>query len=313
MRIKDSIFYRTRAAARWAQRRYHYDFLREPMFPETIHIENTNACNAECIMCPREKMDRRIGIMDMKLYERLVKECAGRWQLREFHLHGFGESLVDKSLHDRIALAKDHGMRNTYIVTTGSLMDEEVSRRLVLSGLDKIKISFYGATKESYEAIHFRLSFEEALKNVRGLFRVRDELGALNPQIIIQFLPMKENEGERELFSAMWKPFIDKTRGDCLTGFELHNYTDGRAYNEVRKDNRRSCPLPFTTMHILWNGDVVPCCFDYNGNAVLTNVRERSVEEAWNDLVLQRLRQAHKLLELSEFPICDDCDQIVIR
>ena len=39
-----------------------------------VRIETTNACNAACVMCPREKMDRLEGAMSMDLFRRIVSE-----------------------------------------------------------------------------------------------------------------------------------------------------------------------------------------------------------------------------------------------
>ena len=40
-----------------------------------IRFEVTNACNARCVMCPREKMKRPQGVLDMGLYKRVLDEA----------------------------------------------------------------------------------------------------------------------------------------------------------------------------------------------------------------------------------------------
>ena len=53
-------------------------------------------------MCPRDKHTRAQGIMSMEDFE-LVLDRVGSFE-GEMHLHGFGESLLDKTLPKKVAL-----------------------------------------------------------------------------------------------------------------------------------------------------------------------------------------------------------------
>ena len=75
-----------------------FDWIR-PGFPETVRVETTNACNARCVICPHQSMERAVQRMDDPLYERIVDECA-EGGCREMHLHNFGEPLLDRHLED---------------------------------------------------------------------------------------------------------------------------------------------------------------------------------------------------------------------
>ncbi len=77
-------------------------------FPRRVSIENTNACNANCTICPREKLTRDIKSMDMETFEKLLDDCiaAGATKLS---LHNFGEPLLDKRLSDKVFMAKEKG------------------------------------------------------------------------------------------------------------------------------------------------------------------------------------------------------------
>ena len=52
------------------------DRSRRPPLPEIVQIESTNICNAKCVFCPRDDMERKQGIMDMALFTKIVDECA---------------------------------------------------------------------------------------------------------------------------------------------------------------------------------------------------------------------------------------------
>lgn len=281
-------------------------------FPRRIHVENTNHCNARCIMCPRDKLTRSLGFIAWDLYTKIIDEAATKWQVQEVHLHGFGEPFLDKTLFDKIRYAKDKGIRCTYLVTTAFILREHKIQDILDAGLDKLKVSFYGATRETYERIHVDLNFEESRNNVASFLRLRDEGGYESPGLMIQWLPMPENKGENEVFRSMWKPLLDEGKGDVLVEYALHNWIDGRVYNPVdgSRPDRVSCGLPFEDMQILYNGDVVPCCYDFDAQLILGNVRNNSLEEMWNSPPFKKLREVHRKGTFEDIPLCDRCDQL---
>ncbi len=106
-------------------------------FPQEIWIENTNVCNAVCVMCPREKQSRPLGLMKFSLFEKLIKEISGfSDSVNRVHLHNYGEPLMDKELPKRIKLAKEFGIKHVFFVTNASLLTQELSREIIVAGLD---------------------------------------------------------------------------------------------------------------------------------------------------------------------------------
>ena len=292
----------------------YYQLLVSTDFPEVLHIESTNACNAKCIMCPRDEMTRRIGIMSMELFKKIMDEAATKPQVKEIHLHGFGEAPIDKNLVKKLEYAKQKGIRKTYFVTTANLLTEEISKGLILGGLDGIKFSFYGATKETYERIHQRLDFDTTVRNVEAFFRVRRSLGRKNPRVTFQFVPQKENLEEKDLIVSKWQPYFDPEIGDHFEDFNLHNWIDGRSYNPLSFSNRfrKTCSHPFRLIQIHWNGDVAPCVYDFDGTIKLGNLAQpdQTLYKIWNSPAYRRLRQIHRRRIYEREPTCNKCDQL---
>jgi radical SAM protein with 4Fe4S-binding SPASM domain len=281
-----------------------------PPFPPWVHIENTNACPARCVMCPMDTMERKTGLMDFGLYLRLIRECAAHPEVEQVHLHGFGEPLLDKTLPQKVALAKELGIRHTYFVTTGSLLTETMARELILAGLDDIKFSFYGMSKPSYEAIHRRLDFTKTVRNIETFFRVRDELKAANPAVRFQFSPGLAPAEEFDQFLAHWRPYMDRDRRDRFVTTGLHNWAGGKDYAELRlAESERHCKWPFTDIQILWNGAVVPCVYDYDGSQILGDVNESSIEEIWRSERYEAFRQIWRDRRSFSIAICSKCDE----
>ena len=64
----------------------------------------------------------------------------------------------------------------------------------------------------------------------------------------------------------------------------------------------RFCSQPFEQFNVLWNGDVVLCCIDYNGEGELVydNVLDKSILEVFNNEKMQALR--HEFLTNGAIP-----------
>ena len=144
-------------------------------FPKTIRIECTNACNAKCTICPHKDMTRKVEFMSDSLYDRIIRECTEN-SCKEIHLHNFGEPLLDKKLEERIIIAKKNGILRVKIFSNGSLLTKERGRSLIESGLDEIKISFDGATRDEFEAIRVPLKFDQVAGNILEFVQLRNEM-----------------------------------------------------------------------------------------------------------------------------------------
>ena len=281
--------------------------------PTVLMIENTNHCNAECVMCPRDTLSRKRGFMDFGLFEKIMREVSSVRRKPVTHLHGFGEPLLDKLLAERIQLAKARGIAHTYIVTNASLLVPETSRKIIGAGLDKMKISFYGTDDETYNTTMTRLNFKVTFENITEFVRIRRDMKRGNPRLVLQYIPNATNHAKTEEFKALWRPLVDTKVGDRLNVSSLHNYGGGRTYNPLGKKIVSVCYFPWTSMSVLWDGRVVTCCMDSNGVQVLGDLNLQSVQEVWNGPVLSRVRDNFRKLDYSEYPVCLSCDWVCRR
>ncbi len=283
--------------------------IKDDDFPSEIWLESTNHCNAACVMCPRELQTRSMGVMSMPLYEKLIKEMSAYSdEIQRLHMHNFGESLLVKNLPERIRFAKEHGIRHVYIVTNAYILNEKRARQLIDAGLDEIKISFYGTDTESYNSVMKRLDFDVTLENVKTFFKVRSEMKRSRPRVNIQLLPQAVDHESIEKWDAMFSELIDESAGDKLVKTPLLNFSDGRSYNRIDQMISEVCIYPWRSMVILQNGDVAPCCLDYDGKINLGSVKDQSIKEIWNGEPYRKLRKDFRNLEYADYPLCDKCD-----
>lgn len=73
--------------------------------------------------------------------------------------------------------------------------------------------------------------------------------------------------------------------------------------------NGSPCTSPFTEVSVLWNGDVVLCCYDYDGFNVIGNINSKPLKEIWKDKPVRRLRLAFEEKRTKIIPLCGNCFQ----
>ena len=277
--------------------------MREETFPKQIRIENTAACNAECVICPREKLERPTTIMKMDFFMSLAQQSKDG-QVPEIHLHGFGEPFIDKLIFDKIRYTKDLGIPRTYLVSNASLLNEQNVQKLLESGLDKIQISFLGTDTIEYDGMMRNLSYKVVKNNVETLLKAKRKLGRKKPIVVLKYI------------GPLWKlpkfVFQWRFKGAKIAYARLHNWTDGRQYNKPNKEKKhRTCPIVTNPiMQILSNGKAVPCCYDYNGQIVLGDLTKESIYEVWNGEKYKNFRALHREQRFEKIPLCNNCDKL---
>jgi hypothetical protein len=265
-------------------------------FPNTVRIETTNACNSKCVICAHSKMQRPISSMSDDLYKRLIDECA-QYNCETVHLHNFGEPLMDKGLVRRVEYAKKKGLKRVKIFSNGSLLTVDKASQLIDAGLDEIKISFDGATKQEFERIRFPLSYDKVVANVKELVRIRDrKASSLKVKIAC--------------CSTSDKDTTMQSLENCVDGFsfgKVHNWADSDIKHTVKSTIRIPCSRLWRTFTVLSNGNAVLCCLDYEGKVVLGDANKASIFEIWHSESYKRVRLLHKMARQDEIKICANC------
>lgn len=270
-----------------------------------IRFEVTNRCNANCIMCPREKMKRHQGVLDPDLYKRVLDEAIS-FGADKVSLENYGETFLDPHIFERAAYARSKGLE-VYTITNGSLLTDE-SCKSIVNLFNKIRISLYGMSKDVYDKIHKGLSFETVTANIERLFKAKEQYRS-DIKIELYFLIMKENEHQM-------RAFLDKyeNRAYAVSVWKPHNWGDGRTFRQPLDTKKVSCKRPaIGPVQVQWDGLVVPCCFDYDSRIVLGDLNRQTLYEVLHSKEYNDLREAHEKGDFSRYPFCDVCDQLQKR
>ncbi|MHC4399616.1 MAG: radical SAM/SPASM domain-containing protein [Planctomycetota bacterium] len=266
-------------------------------FPPIVRVETTNACNAKCIICPHKEMQRPVRRMDDELFGRIIDEC-GENRCREVHLHNFGEPLIDKKLEDRVRFAKKRGIPKVKIFSNGSLLNEKRARGLIEAGLDEIKISFDGATREEFERIRAPLKFDTVVNNVKGLVALRNEMKA---SLTIRVACCSTSDRNATMQSLE----------EIVDGFsfgKVHNWAVSDAQLPHQGKVRKPCSRLWRTFTVLSGGAVSLCCLDYDGQLILGTLADgATIRDVWSGAAYADVRRRHKNARQAEIDLCNGC------
>ena len=269
---------------------------RAPRMPEIVQIESTNICNAKCVFCPRDEMQRRQGIMTVELFRKIVDECADLG-ITHIRMHNYGEAFMDRKLVEKVRYAKQKGIREVGMISNGSLITEPVARGMIDAGLDAINISVDASGKEVFEATRIGLKYDKVIANIERLLRLRTESGKRRPKLILSFV-RQNNSADEAAFIEHWRSIADK-----IHVTDLHNWA-GTLNTE--SDVNYPCYRPWLTFTVLWDGRVSLCCADFDGKTILGNLNTQTIAEVWNAEPYRNVRREH--LESGGPDVCRACD-----
>lgn len=273
--------------------------------PRRIVIETTSRCNLKCKMCLRTiKMNRPAKDMNLKTFQKIISNNRKN-KLEFISLQAYGEPLLHSQIFEMIRLAKSFGIR-TGISSNATVLDKVKSHKLLKAGLDYIIFAFDGATKKTYEDIRRGANYEQVEKNIQHFLEIKRDLNS-DIFVVIQCIYMAETANEIAAFKRKWKmPGVNALRIRQLTQ-GISNYDES-----VRRQffNRRDIPCYWlwTEPTILWDGTVIPCCQDVNGDYALGNINKTTLFQIWNSSKMQRLRKNHLEGKRSTISICRDCN-----
>lgn len=268
--------------------------------PIELVIEATNNCNLRCQMCSRQKMKRKIGIMDLNLYRKIIDEISQYAEL--VYLHGLGEPLYHPKIGEMIVYAKKRKLA-VGLSTNATLLTEDKAKTLLNSGLDYLIISIDAFTSQTYLKIRGGKYFPKVVKNVKTYLKLKRKKGN-GPYTVIQFVKTKENAKEAKSFYRAWT-------GKGAEVVRIKPVIDLLKKGNQRADNlNRRCFYLWRQINMIsWDGKIVtPCCMDSNGDYNLGSVVKKTVKELWNGPKLVYLRKAHLDGSYTKISLCKNCN-----
>lgn len=290
------------------------------------NLELTNKCPMKCTMCVRTyKMTRPQGFMKMAVFTKIIDEII---QINPpfihgegFWLHHFGESLLHPDFDEMITYCSTRGVK-VGLSLNPVMLTENISTRLIKANPNLLFFAMDGHDDESFQKIRgIPKAFNKSKENILRFLKLK-EIYKSNVKVVISMINFPENEQSINKMYLYWKqqkgiddvhlkPFTD-WNGDAIEVTAKIESSKLSANDLVQKTNRLvKCHMPWQMMSITWDGDVVPCCYDYDKKYVLGNVNNNTLLEIWNGDKMKHLRRAFSS-NIVENELCKNCRSLYL-
>ena len=281
---------------------YRYDFKYYPhrrklrRFPLVVAVEASSLCNLRCGMCFQGNMDlqetrQNRGIMEYGVYEKFLFELEKN-SLYSIVFASRGEPLLNPNIDRMISEAKKRGVLDIKLNTNAVLLTEELSRRLLASGLDMIVFSVDSVDSETYRRI--RGADLNAVKhNIDRFLRIRIEefpKSGITTRVAMvmtkQMLPYAHQEVEAA--KQYWLNRVDelsvKTENDFAAVYD----------EDVEVPEKQACSLLWERVYLWHDGRINPCDIDHLSTMCVGDITKGdTIEDVWRGEKLERLREIH--------------------
>jgi pyruvate-formate lyase-activating enzyme len=276
-------------------------------FPQVVLIDNCSACNLRCSMCDHKNIAkyRKIEIMDMGLYKKIIDEVAlENPNVRIWEIF-FGDPFLCKDMAKRIEYAKDKGLTDVVLNTNGVLMTPDWSRAIINAGLDAMYVGIDAATEETYDKIRLGGDFHKAVENVLAYRDILAKECSKGQKLFVQFVISDINEHELEDFKSFWmKEKVGVKIRPRISWAGLIEAENLRSNDGLK---RKPCYWLMKTFNVCADGLVPFCTCDLHCRIKCGDLRSKTIREVWQG-ELKRYRQMHKEHRFNELPeMCQRC------
>jgi len=265
----------------------------------TFDIELTNKCNCICLMCPRDRMKRPVGMMSPDVFYRIMNEMGNlgsRWKLREIWFTGFGEPLLHPNIAEFAAYIKNNLDVYFGVTTNCMLLTDGMIEKLASTGMDSMTLSIHGLERE-HEAIVKNAPFKELLSKARKL------RAATSGRMILGVAAVETRINREVIRSGRFEKFWYDEGFDAVMVFPCHtrggNFRDENIA-ELPRRRTEDCALFHQMQFLTHNGDMTACCSDISGRARIGNILETPLRE----LLLKKREIGNPR---RHFELCRDC------
>lgn len=263
------------------------------IYPGTVQIETTTACNAHCGFCPHSTMNAK-GKMNRELISKIIDEIAS-WN-RPIQICPFltNEPFADVRIFDVMKEINSKIPKAIItIFTNASLLNQvRLSMLSQVQNIESVHCSVHHTTQHEYQK-ELGLDLGTTVENIRGLLWTSPKF----PVYVLKVsngVPAKDAEFVAfcsEHFPGA-KPYV-ATRWNWKGDISSH---DPPMLDMI-------CPR-HTSMCILHDGRVALCCMDQSGDYCLGDVNHQSLLDIYNGAI--RAKFANSLKRAND--PCNKCN-----
>lgn len=289
--------------------------------PFIINVDPADSCNFKCGFCPTgdnslmKKVGRPLSTMKFETFKKIIDDLSEFPNpIKVLRLYKDGEPLLNPKFPEMVKYAKESGkVLRVDTTTNGSLLNPQLNRKLIDSGIDRINISVEGINAEQYMSFSkYKIDFEKFVDNIRDLYNskknceivVKINGDVLSPEDEIFFKETFENISDSayiEHIMSCWPEF------DLRDGLEVNKEVAlyGQSIKEVSV-----CPYVFYSFSVNSDGNVSLCFLDWARKLLIGNIKDNTLKEIWTGEKLKDYQRMFLEGNRKTHPICKNCGQM---
>lgn len=259
-------------------------------------------------------------MLQQDLYRNIIDQLAPTLSYLTFYFQG--EPFLNNDFLDMVKYAAS---KNIYTATSTNahFLKDEVARKTIESGLDRIIISIDGTSQDTYQSYRVGGSLEKVIEGTENILKWKRKLKAKTPHVIFQFLVVGPNEHQiPEVYALAKKLGVDQVVLKTAQIYDYENGSDlipkqekyaryrlnGHGTYSLKNKLDNNCWKMWHSCVVTWDGKVVPCCFDKDAHFVLGDLTKNSFKDIWFSEKYNDFR-ATLLQDRSQIEICKNCTE----
>ena len=274
-------------------------------YPPYLLIEPVSACQLRCPFCfQSDKTFTKkpfMGVMKLELFKKIVDE-ADNLGVGAITIASRGEPTMHKKIVEMIKYVGSK--KNIFEIKFNSnagFLSDELCHELFKNDVSQVVISADHYLKEEFERLRLGAVFEEIVKNVDNLYKIREEnYPDCRTDIRISGVDNDKNL-DRKKFYDFWIKRADHVSASYpIERWDTYN-------NKKHNDINDPCEFLWDRMYVWFDGKTNPCDADYKSYLSYGTFGSNTIKDIWNGEKLNNLRNKHLKNERSTIVPCDRC------
>ncbi len=290
--------------------------------PFSVSIEPTTSCNLRCPECPSglRSFSRATGMLENDFFTKVIDQLYKRSTYIIFYFQG--EPYLNPSFLKMVEYASS---KNLYSATSTNAhyLTDEVAKKTVESGLDRLIISIDGTSQDVYSQYRIGGDLQKVIDGTKNILKWKKNLKSNTPYVVFQFLVVAPNEHQIEDVKKLAKEIgVDDI---AFKTAQINDYQNGNdlipinsSYSRYKKLGNGGFQLKNSLLNhcwkiwqsavITWDGKVVPCCFDKDAHHQIGDLQKTPFKQVWQGKEFMQFRQS-VLKSRKEIDICQNCSE----
>lgn len=258
-------------------------------YPREVHIETTGRCNANCVFCPHDVLERKFTDMPDALFNKIIEDLKEIPENIKFHISPFkvNEMLLDKNIFKKISIINEElpNASIRFFSNFNAATEETPALIAQIKNLSSLCISLNSLNEKEYREM-MSLDLNRTLKNVMTLFEYNKQHRILDKITLLRVGDESERDSEFEAdVYNVFAAYKDQYEVLVLTRGEWIDYLE-RAEKKLQNN---PC-LRWFEVSITCTGKVSFCCMDGKCQYPIGDVNTESVLDIYNSSIIKTLR-----------------------